>query len=54
MIVKFGGEKNYLKMKPLFFGLIFGEIFVAGLILLYGVIYYCCTGLSTTITYEMM
>ena len=54
MIVKFGGEKNYLKMKPLFFGLIFGQIFVAGLILLYGVIYYCCTGLSTTITYEMM
>ena len=51
MLVKFGGERNYLKMKPLFFGLIFGEIFVAGLILLFGVIYYCCTGLPTTITY---
>ena len=54
LVVKFGGEKNYIKLKPLFFGLIFGEIFTAGLILLYGVIYYFCTGISTTITYEMM
>ncbi len=54
IIVRFGGENNYLKLKPLFYGLIFGQIFAAGLLLLYGVIYYFCTGVSTSITFKVL
>ena len=53
MVVKFGGEKIYFRLKPLFYGLIFGDIFAAGMVLLYGIIYYLCTGLSTTISYRI-
>jgi len=54
LVVKFGGERNYLKMKPLFYGFIFAEICVCGLILLYGMIYYICNGISTTVSYEIL
>ena len=53
IIVRLGGESNYLRLKPLFFGLIFGHIFAAGMLLLYGVVYYFCTGVSTSITFKV-
>ena len=40
VIVRFGGEHSYIKLKPFFTGIIFGEIFAAGCIMLTGVIYY--------------
>lgn len=51
LIVRLGGEKNYIKMKPIFLGLIFGEVGASGLILLYGVIYYLVTKTPVNITY---
>ena len=53
MIVRFGGEQNYIKLKPVFFGLIFGDIFAAGMIILYGLVYYFITGSATTIIYQV-
>lgn len=53
LIVRLGGEKNYIKMKPLFLGLIFGEIGASGLIILYGLIYYLVTKTPTTIIYQV-
>ncbi len=53
LIVRLGGEKNYIKMKPLFLGLIFGEIGASGLILLYGLIYYLVTKTPSTIVYQV-
>lgn len=53
LIVRFGGEQNYIKLKPVFLGLIFGDIFAAGMIILYGLIYYICTSKATTIIYQV-
>jgi len=53
LIVRLGGEKNYIKMKPIFLGLIFGQIAAAGLILLFGLIYYFVTKTPTIITYQV-
>ncbi len=53
LIVRIGGEKNYVSMKPLFLGLIFGEIAASGLILIFGLIYYLIYKVPTTIIYQV-
>lgn len=53
IIVRLGGEKNYIKMKPVFLGLIFGEIAASGLFIISGLIYYLVTKNPTTITYQV-
>lgn len=53
LVVRLGGEKNYIVMKPLFLGLIFGQICASGLILLFGLIYYLVTKTPTTIIYQV-
>ncbi len=53
IIVKLGGEKNYLKMKPLFLGLIFGEVAATGLFIISGLIFYLVTKNPTTISYQV-
>jgi hypothetical protein len=40
LVVKYGGERNYMKLKPLFIGLIFGEICAIGLIMLFAFVYF--------------
>jgi hypothetical protein len=44
-IVKYGGSRLYQRLKPLFFGLIAGEIFGAVVPSIVGTIYYLVTGL---------
>ena len=53
IIVKLGGEKNYIKMKPLFLGLIFGEVAATGLFIISGLIFYLVTKNPTTISYQV-
>ena len=53
IVVKLGGEKNYLKMKPLFLGLIFGEVAASGLFIISGLIFYLVTKNPTTISYQV-
>ncbi len=45
LIVRFGGGKTYQSLKPLFIGLIMGEIIAVAMILLVGFCYYMNTGL---------
>jgi len=44
LVVKYGGERNYMKLKPLFVGLIFGEICAIGVIMLFAFAYYVYNG----------
>ncbi len=53
IVVKLGGERNYIKMKPLFLGLIFGEIAATGLFIISGLIFYLVTKNPTTIIYQV-
>ncbi|MBO5958982.1 MAG: hypothetical protein J6Q65_02550, partial [Lentisphaeria bacterium] len=53
IVVKLGGEKNYIQMKPLFLGLIFGEVAASGLFIISGLIYYLVTKDPTSITYQV-
>lgn len=53
VIVRLGGEKNYIKMKPLFLGLIFGEIAASGLFIISGLIFYLITKNPSTISYQV-
>lgn len=50
LIVKFGGERNYLKLRPLFIGLIFGEIAAIGVLMLFQLAYYLIYGLNCPIS----
>lgn len=50
LIVKFGGERNYIKLKPLFIGLIFGEIAAIGVLMLFQLAYYLIYGITCPIT----
>lgn len=49
LIVKFGGERNYIKLKPLFIGLIFGEISAIGVLMLFQIGYYLIYGVPCPI-----
>ena len=53
IIVKLGGEKNYIAMKPLFLGLIFGEVAASGLFIISGLIFYLITKNPSTISYQV-
>ena len=53
IIVKLGGEKNYITMKPLFLGLIFGEVAASGLFIISGLIFYLITKNPSTISYQV-
>ncbi len=44
LVVRFGGGKVYQNLKPLFIGLISAELFVSGMAVLIGFIYYLVTG----------
>lgn len=50
LIVKFGGERNYIRLKPLFIGLIFGEIFAFGTMMLFKLCYYLINGTECPIS----
>ena len=45
LIVRFGGGRVYQNLKPLFIGLIIGELVAGALSIIIGFIYYYCTGL---------
>ncbi|MBA3708012.1 MAG: hypothetical protein H0W83_04215 [Planctomycetes bacterium] len=45
LIVRFGGGRSYQSLKPLFLGLIMGEIVAVAMVLVCGVLYYMATGL---------
>jgi len=45
LIVKFGGGKAYNDLKPLFIGMIMGELLAGGVTIVIGLIYYFWTGL---------
>lgn len=49
LVVKFGGERNYLKLRPLFIGLIFGEIAAIGVLMLFQLAYYLIYGVNCPI-----
>ena len=46
LIVKFGGGKSYQDLKPLFIGLIVGELLAISMSIVVGTIYYLCTGVT--------
>ena len=46
LVVKFGGGKAYQDLKPLFIGLIMGELLAAGLTIVIALIYFLVTGLN--------
>ncbi len=48
LVVKFGGGRAYQQLKPLFIGLILGELLVGGIAILIGFGYYWITGLDPT------
>lgn len=50
LIVKFGGERNYIKLKPLFIGLIFGEIFSFGVKMFFKLGYYMIYGTESPVS----
>jgi hypothetical protein len=45
LIVRFGGGRTYQRLKPLFIGMIMGEIVAVAMVLLVGFFYYSSTGL---------
>jgi hypothetical protein len=45
LIVRFGGGRTYQSQKPLFIGMIMGEIVAVAMVLLVGFVYYSMTGL---------
>jgi len=45
LIVRFGGGRTYQSQKPLFIGIIMGEIVAVAMVLLVGFVYYSMTGL---------
>lgn len=53
LIIRLGGEKNYVKLKPIFLGLIFGDVVASGLILLNGLIYYLLNGKTIEFMYQV-
>lgn len=52
LIVKFGGERSYLQFKPLFLGMVFGEIFAGGAIMLIGLVYYLVNKSPSLVVYN--
>ena len=44
LVVRFGGGKVYQQLKPLFVGIIAGELLAAGASIVFEIIYYCVTG----------
>lgn len=53
LIIRLGGEKNYVKLKPLFLGLIFGDVVASGLILLNGLVYYLLNDKTIEFMYQV-
>jgi len=45
LVVRFGGGRVYQNLKPLFIGLIIGELVAGALSIIIGFLYYYCTGL---------
>ena len=45
MVVKFAGGKSYNQLKPLFIGVILGEIFAVAVVIVVGYFYYLSTGM---------
>jgi hypothetical protein len=47
LVVRFGGGKVYQNLKPIFIGLIAGELIAAGVTIVIEIIYFCITGEPT-------
>jgi hypothetical protein len=47
LIVRFGGGKSYNTLKPLFIGLIMGELIAVAITIIVGAVYYSITGVTT-------
>ncbi len=54
LVVKFGGGKVYHQLRPFFVGLIAGELIMAGISIVVGLIYYACTGRSPGIDFKIL
>ena len=54
LVVRFGGGRVYQNLKPLFIGLIAGELMAAGLSVAIGLVYYAVTGNVPPITFHVL
>jgi len=54
LVVKFGGGKVYHQLRPFFVGLIAGELIMAGVAIVVGLIYYMYTGRPPSIVFSIL
>jgi hypothetical protein len=54
LVVKFGGNQVYQRVKPLFIGVIAGELGAAGAVILIDLLYYLIMGRVPSITFQVL
>ncbi len=54
IVVKFGGNQIYQRVKPLFIGVIAGELGAAGVVILIDLLYYLIMGRVPSITFQVL
>jgi hypothetical protein len=54
LVIRFGGGSVYVRLKPVFIGLISSELIASGLIVIVDMLYYWTTGVAPTVTFRIL